>query len=155
MARARHRPNLYYSWVGMRRNCRTSKYLVGISVSPEWLSYAAYERWCFDHGWKPGMRVARVDKEKDYGPDNCRVVTMTEFNGMRRCVRRIEDGRTVREATGVAFEKDRTFAARVSRRILEAGWDVESALKSPRLSPNESVYIGLCQRGNGKRWGDS
>lgn len=156
MARARHRPNLYYSWVGMRRNCRTSKYLVGISVCPEWASsYDTYEKWCIERGWVPGMMVARVDKEKDYCPDNCKVVTMTKFNGMRRCVRRMEDGRTVREATGVAFEKDRTFAARVSRRILEAGWDVESALKSPRLSPSESGYIGFCQRGNEKRWGTS
>lgn len=95
--------------------------------------------------------VARIDKGKDYSPDNCRVVTRTEFNGMRRCVRRMEDGRTVREATGVAFEKDRVFAARVSRRILEAGWDVVSALNVPRLSPGESVYIGLSTRENERR----
>lgn len=152
MARRSHRPNLYYSWVGMRRNCRKSRYLVGISVCPEWASsYGAYEKWCMDNGWSPGMMVARIDKGNDYGPDNCKVVSMTEFNGMRRCVRRMEDGRTVREATGVAFEKDRVLAARVSRRILEAGWDVESALSVPRMSPSESVYIGFAYRGVEKK----
>lgn len=137
---------LYQSWINMRRYCRGNKYYAGISICREWETFAVYERWCLDHGWTRGLLVARIDKDKDFSPGNCKVVTMTEFNGMRRCVRKLEDGRTVRQATGIAWERDRVTARRVRNRVLNAGWDIASALSVPRMTPRESVYIGLRTR---------
>lgn len=152
MTGPRHRPPLYSSWIDMRRNCRESKYLAGISVCPEWSSsYGAYEAWCLENGWIPGMMVARVDKDGDYCPDNCRIVSRTEFNGMRRCVVRLEDGRRVRDAIGFGFERDRVLAGRARYRIVEAGWDIESAVGAPRMTPDQSVHIGWGARGNDRR----
>ncbi len=34
--------------------------------------------WALDTGWKPGLRIGRMDKDKDYSPDNCRLMTHSE-----------------------------------------------------------------------------
>lgn len=139
----RSRQPLYQAWRNMFRYCRENRYYRGVGVCYEWRVFEAFEKWCLANGWRRGLMVARVDKDADFSPGNCRIVTMTEFNGMRRCVRRLEDGRTLREATGVAFERDREKAKLVRYRVLEANWDIESALAVPRMSPSESIYIGL------------
>lgn len=41
----------------------------------EWRDdYAAFEQWCFDHGYKPGLRIQKTSGGL-LGPGNCRVIT--------------------------------------------------------------------------------
>lgn len=53
----------------------------GIGVCREWFSnFQSYYDWCINNGWKQGLVVDRIDGNKDYSPDNCRIVTHYENN---------------------------------------------------------------------------
>lgn len=74
------------SWQSMRARVSgkhsNSRYYVGYSVDPRWNSF---ERFLADMGERPeGLSLDRIDRTKDYGPDNCRWATMSEQNYNRR-----------------------------------------------------------------------
>ena len=48
--------------------------------------------WLFAHGWHKGLQIDRIDNDKGYSPDNCRVVTPKENNNNRRDTLRLDDG---------------------------------------------------------------
>ena len=40
-------------------------------LSQEWANFRVFFEWAVSHGWKRGMIVRRIDKDKPAGPDNC------------------------------------------------------------------------------------
>ena len=51
----------------------------GIRVCKEWKNSAeSFYNWMMENKWEPGLDIDRIDNNKDYGPDNCRVVTRLE-----------------------------------------------------------------------------
>ncbi len=50
----------------------------GIEVCPEWHNRDTFYEWCKTNEWKAGMKVSRLDKEKDFCPENC-------FLEMQKC----------------------------------------------------------------------
>lgn len=74
----------------------------GINVCSEWSqSWDSFAKWAIvDQGYKPGagLTLDRIDNDKDYGPDNCRFVSMqencwnkrtsvmVEVNGVTKCI---------------------------------------------------------------------
>lgn len=62
----------------------------GITVCDEWLKdHDAFEKWCFDNGWKKGLEIDRIDNEGNYAPENCRFVTKMQNCNNRRTSRMI------------------------------------------------------------------
>lgn len=57
-----------YQWYGAK----------GISVCEEWLSFPNFYEWAINLGWKNGMTVDRIDCDKNYCPENCRLMTMKQ-----------------------------------------------------------------------------
>lgn len=54
----------------------------GIRVQEEWRKdYLAFEDWAWEHGYTDELSLVRIDKDKDFTPNNCRWETKTE----RRC----------------------------------------------------------------------
>lgn len=65
----------------------------GITVCEEWRnSPKAFGDWLIAHGWRHGLQIDRIDNDKGYSPDNCRVVTSKENNNNRRNTLRLDDG---------------------------------------------------------------
>ena len=65
----------------------------GITVCELWRnSPRAFGDWLLDHGWHQGLQIDRVDNDKGYYPENCRVVTCKENNNNKRNTLRLGDG---------------------------------------------------------------
>ena len=65
----------------------------GITVCEEWReSPRAFGDWLLAHGWRKGLQIDRIDNDKGYSPDNCRVVTCKENNNNRRNTTVLDDG---------------------------------------------------------------
>ena len=65
----------------------------GITVCELWQkSPLDFGDWLFAHGWHRGLQIDRIDNDKGYSPDNCRVVTPKENNNNRRNTLRLDDG---------------------------------------------------------------
>ena len=65
----------------------------GITVCELWRnSPQAFGDWLLAHGWRKGLQIDRIDNNKGYSPDNCRVVTPKENTNNRRVTLRMDDG---------------------------------------------------------------
>lgn len=136
-AQTRKRNPLYILWINIRRWCGITgsaelthrKYYSGVKVCDDWLDYNKFERWCICAGYERGLNLVRKDKGGDYCPENCVFVKRSVANGMRRCVRRMRDGRSARDIIGRDnLGHDRLYAQRVSRRIFVEGMSVRDAV---------------------------
>lgn len=51
----------------------------GIKVCDEWKNNPkSFEEWSLSHGYKDNLTIDRIDSDKDYCPENCRWITMSE-----------------------------------------------------------------------------
>ena len=65
----------------------------GIEVCELWRnSPQAFGDWLLAHGWNKGLQIDRIDNDKGYSPDNCRVVTPKENSNNKRNTLRLDDG---------------------------------------------------------------
>ena len=65
----------------------------GITVCELWQkSPQAFGDWLLAHGWHKGLQIDRIDNNKGYSPENCRVVTCKENLNNRRNTVRLDDG---------------------------------------------------------------
>ena len=65
----------------------------GITVCEEWRnSPRAFGDWLLSNGWHKGLQIDRIDNNKGYSPDNCRVVTPKENINNRRNTWGLDDG---------------------------------------------------------------
>ena len=78
---------LYGVWVGMRNRCYNPKmkgYLscgaLGIKIAEEWRNdLPCFMEWAYNNGYKDGLYFMRIDKTKDFAPDNCEFISQAEF----------------------------------------------------------------------------
>ena len=65
----------------------------GITVCELWQkSPRAFGDWLLAHGWRKGLQIDRIDNDKGYSPDNCRVISPKENLSNRRNTLRLDDG---------------------------------------------------------------
>ena len=139
---------LYPSWNGMRRVCgvgasRTGKELrlyAGVGICDAWMDYEAFERWALDHGWKKGLKVTRVDKTKDFFPENCVIVPYGVAVNMRRNTSRV-DGVPLRTVIGGTPRRGDIRYRRIRDRIVKCRFDTESAMSVPILTPSQCQVL--------------
>lgn len=98
----RHGTRLYEVWKGMRARCNNPNHDAykyyggrGIRVCPEWDSYITFKEWAYAHGYDKGApkwqcTLERINPNKNYEPDNCKWVTMSEQNNNKRNSFKIE-----------------------------------------------------------------
>lgn len=85
------RSTLYRRWVNMKTRCynpNDDSYRFyggrGIKVCDEWLSFENYRDWCVSNGWDETKSVDRIDNDKWYSPDNCRIIPLADQPKNRR-----------------------------------------------------------------------
>ena len=65
----------------------------GITVCELWQkSPRDFGDWLLAHGWRKGLQLDRMDNDKGYSPDNCRVISPKENINNRRSTLRLDDG---------------------------------------------------------------
>ena len=65
----------------------------GITVCDLWQkSPLDFGDWLLAHGWHKGLQIDRIDNDKGYSPDNCRVVSCRENVNNRRNTVKLNDG---------------------------------------------------------------
>lgn len=65
----------------------------GITVCELWQkSPLDFGDWLFAHGWHKGLQIDRIDNNRGYCPENCRVVTPKENTNNRKNTLRLDDG---------------------------------------------------------------
>ena len=65
----------------------------GITVCELWQkSPRSFGDWLLAHGWHKGLQIDRIDNNKGYSPENCRVVTPKENSNNRRNTMVLDDG---------------------------------------------------------------
>ena len=65
----------------------------GIEVCHLWQkSPRAFGDWLLAHGWRKGLQIDRIDNNKGYSPENCRVVSCRENLNNRRNTVKLNDG---------------------------------------------------------------
>jgi hypothetical protein len=83
---------LYRTWVNIRSICRNPKApgykytgALGIRVCKEWdEDFVVFQKWALDHGWEESKRLARMDRSKDYTPENCLCLSPDDARALRR-----------------------------------------------------------------------
>lgn len=84
---------LRYIWHGMIRRCYDPRHNCyhrygerGITVCDEWKDYVVFARWSLANGYADDLSIDRINNDGNYGPDNCRWVTMKkQHNNTSRC----------------------------------------------------------------------
>lgn len=113
----------------------------GVTVCDEWLGkdgVKAFCEWALANGYDDTLSIDRIDGSKGYSPNNCRWVTASEQCRNRKSNHLIEyngDTKTIKEwADLYGLRKDT-----LRRRIVDCGWSVEDALKTPVLKGRERL----------------
>lgn len=99
---------LQHIFAGIKRRCYNPKDKAyrwygakGIKVCDEWIQNPEFfEEWALDNGYQEGLTIDRKDESKDYSPDNCRWITLSDNAKYKSTTKTVEvDGieRTGRE----------------------------------------------------------
>jgi hypothetical protein len=56
----------------------------GISVCEEWKDITNFYKWLFSNGYDTGLEVDRIDNDKGYSPENCRLVSKKQNMANKR-----------------------------------------------------------------------
>lgn len=81
---AKHDKNpIYRVWKNIKTRCYCKTHRCyrayggrGITVCNEWLfNFKFFADWCLSNGYKYGLEIDRVDRDKGYTPYNCRFIT--------------------------------------------------------------------------------
>lgn len=89
----------YSRWRNMIKRCTDANHPHyrnyggrGISVCEEWMDVRVFIKWLEDNGASNDLHIDRIDNNKGYSPENCRLTTQAENNRNKRKYRNCESG---------------------------------------------------------------
>ena len=150
------RTRLYYVWRDIKNRCYRRSMPVykwyggrGIRMCDEWKNDAsAFISWCKANGYEDGLQINRIDNNKGYSPDNCRLVKRkVNLRNTSANVRIQFDGMNL---TVIEWSEVLGISANCIYQRLNAGWDIATALLTPvnkNLSRNHREDRRITYRG--------
>jgi hypothetical protein len=101
----------------------------GITVCVEWVGYIEFRDWALANGWRRGLQIDRIDNDKDYSPDNCRITTQeVNANNSRKNVHLTWEGRTL---TLAQWAREMGIRPQALQHRVYRGWSVERIFTQP------------------------
>lgn len=81
---------LYNIWKGIKVRCYNKKHhsyknygMKRIKICNEWIdNFAVFKKWAIESGYKDNLTIDRIDKHKNYSPDNCQWISL-ELNAAK------------------------------------------------------------------------
>lgn len=126
---------LYEVWCSMRKrcNCITDKSYKrygnrGIKVCKDWDLFTSFRSWSFEHGYKEGLTIDRIDNNGNYEPNNCRWVSMKEQCNNKRTTKIITYKGTSKPLNLWAKELN-ILPTTLYYRIFKLHWEVDRAFE--------------------------
>lgn len=134
--------NLYSRWIGIKNRCYNKNCLFfkdyggrGIEVCDDWKDdFMAFRDWALNNGYREDLTIDRIDNNKGYSPENCRWVTIKEQTRNRRSNIYVR-GKCL---TDYCSDYGLSFS-RVASRV-KSGWDIETAIKCPKVDLKKYFY---------------
>jgi hypothetical protein len=125
-------------WATMKQRCYNEKAENysnyggrGIAVCDEWRNnFEKFHHWMMANGWSKGLQIDRVDNEKNYCPENCRLVTPKENSFNRRDTIRIEKDGVWYSLKNYCETFNISYTA-VIQRVSKKKWSPEDAVTIP------------------------
>jgi len=121
---------LYNSYRAMKERCYNNNYHHfhryggrGIKVCDDWLDdFINFKNWAIENKYKESLTIDRIDKDKNYEPNNCRWITIQEQQENKCsvivvCIDGIKD--TIKGHSERLGIKHKTLAARLRRKYYE------------------------------------
>ena len=108
----------------------------GIFVCDEWkTSFENFYSWATENGYKEGLEIDRINNDKEYSPNNCRIVNREDNANNKRNTRMI----TINNETKTA--KEWSEISGISRRLIidrfHKGWREEDLLIPKQSNGNQ------------------
>lgn len=131
-----YKSKLYGVWSGMRDRCTNKNNICfstyggrGISVCKEWRNFKVFSKWAIEHGYYEGcnLTIDRIDNDKGYCPENCRITTNEVQQNNRR------------DNHFVTYKGARMTIAQLARKSGLPDYVVRVRVIKNGLSPEEAV----------------
>lgn len=142
---------LYHIYHGMKQRCYNSnnpkfKYYggKGITVCPEWMeSYDTFKNWAINNGYITNMRLSidRVDSDKDYSPENCRWIPISE-NSARSNYGRQKNTSTLKDMYAISPDGIRINIVNISKFCRDYSLNLSSVGAALRGISKKNTYHG-------------
>lgn len=128
---------IYHKWRQMHNRCYNKNNkdfrfygARGIFVCKEWHDPLMFLEWSKLSGFVNGLTIDRIDVNKEYSPDNCRWVKMSEQGkNTRRCRSIMYESK---KYTLTDFCKKYKLGYSTTRGRFNRGWDIEKILNTKK-----------------------
>lgn len=148
-SRSKHsmkKARIYNEWCGMKARCNNPKATHykyyggrGIKVCREWENdFLSFYKWATENGYSDTLTLDRIDTNKDYGPQNCRWVSMKTQNRNKRSNHYLSFNGKTQIISDWANELGISYKALSAR--LKRGWNVEEILTTPKLKTGQKIH---------------
>ena len=105
----------------------------GIKVCEEWQDFNNFQKWCLTSGYSDVLTIDRKNPNKNYSPENCHWVDMTEQNNHKSNNKMLEYQGKIQSLAQWCKELGIDYA-RTKARINTCHWSVKDAFEKEKYS---------------------
>lgn len=109
----------------------------GIAVCDEWHDFNNFYNWCIESGIEADLQIDRIDNDKGYQPDNCRLVTRKQNARNKRTNRLLTAFGETKSVTEWSEDHRCMISPGGIMHRIKSGMSVEDAILAPP-KPNAS-----------------